>query len=45
MSEKKEVINSLFDLVKILFNADNWYLGGFIIALVLFIIFDIVIYK
>lgn len=45
MSERKEVINSFTDLLKSLFKDDNWYLGGFIIALILFIIFDLAVFK
>ncbi|WP_168360666.1 hypothetical protein [Acidianus sulfidivorans] len=46
MSEKKEgEINSFSDLIKALFKYDNWYLGGFVVALILFIIFDLIVYK
>lgn len=45
MSEKKQEINSFGDLIKALFTDDNWYLGGFIIALILFIVFDLIAYH
>lgn len=44
MAEKKEV-NGLLDLIKALFADDNWYLGGFIIALILFIIYDVIAFT
>ncbi|WP_236753258.1 hypothetical protein [Acidianus sp. HS-5] len=45
MAEKKTEINSFSDLIKALFKDDNWYLGGFVVALILFIIFDLIVYK
>ncbi|MEM0363081.1 MAG: hypothetical protein QXH75_04690 [Sulfolobaceae archaeon] len=44
MSEKKKEIESWGDLIKSLFT-DNWYLGGFIILLILFIIADIILFT
>ncbi len=32
-------------MIKALFKDGNWYLGGFIIALILFIIFDIIAFT
>jgi hypothetical protein len=43
--DKKQEISSFSDLIKALFKDDNWYLGGFIIALILFIIFDLAVYH
>jgi len=43
--DKKQEINSFSDLIKSLFKDCNWYLGGFIIALILFIIFDLAVYH
>ncbi|AEB95452.1 MAG: hypothetical protein QXR57_07500 [Metallosphaera sp.] len=43
--ENKNEINGIMDLIKALFKDGNWYLGGFIIALILFIIFDIVAFT
>ncbi|MCG3108518.1 hypothetical protein L3N51_00799 [Metallosphaera sp. J1] len=46
MAEKnKNEINGILDLIKALFRDGNWYLGGFIIALILFIIFDIIAFT
>ncbi|MFP3065328.1 MAG: hypothetical protein RXR59_07340 [Sulfolobus sp.] len=47
MAERKDEaeIKSLGDLIKALFKYDNWYLGGFIIALILFIIFDVIAFS
>lgn len=46
MTEKKEEeINSLGDLIKALFKYDNWYLGSFVILLILFIIFDVIAFT
>ncbi|BBL46762.1 MULTISPECIES: hypothetical protein [Metallosphaera] len=46
MTEKsKNEINGILDLIKALFKDGNWYLGGFIIALILFIIFDIIAFT
>ncbi|BCS92912.1 hypothetical protein [Metallosphaera javensis (ex Sakai et al. 2022)] len=46
MTEKnKNEINGILDLIKALFRDGNWYLGGFIIALILFIIFDIIAFT
>ncbi|WOE50135.1 hypothetical protein [Sulfuracidifex metallicus] len=39
--QKTEEINTIMDLIKALFKDDNWYLGGFIVALILFILFDV----
>ncbi|BCU67055.1 hypothetical protein HS7_04920 [Sulfolobales archaeon HS-7] len=38
-------VDSLLDLIKNLFNDDNWYLGGFVVALILFIIWDLIVVK
>jgi len=47
MAEKKNEgeINSFGDLIKALFKYDNWYLGGFVILLILFVIFDIIAFT
>ncbi|QPG49524.1 hypothetical protein [Saccharolobus solfataricus] len=42
MSQKKNEIRSWTDLIRALFVNDNWYLGGFIVLLILFIIFDLI---
>ncbi len=43
--QKTEEINSIMDLIKALFKDDNWYLGGFIVALILFVLFDLVAFS
>ncbi|AHC50564.1 hypothetical protein SUSAZ_00165 [Sulfolobus acidocaldarius SUSAZ] len=46
MSNDKEYsIDSFTNLIKALFKYDNWYLGGFIIVFILFIVFDIIFFT
>ncbi|WP_167738473.1 MULTISPECIES: hypothetical protein [Sulfolobaceae] len=45
MSQKKNEIKSWADLVKALFIDDNWYLGVFIVLLILFVIFDLIAFT
>ncbi|BFI76354.1 hypothetical protein [Sulfurisphaera ohwakuensis] len=48
MAEKKSEeyeINSFGDLIKALFKYENWYLGVFVILLILFVIFDIIAFS
>ena len=45
-NKKEEVeINSFSDLIKTLFKYDNWYLGGFVILLILFVLMDIALFT
>ncbi|WP_221289301.1 hypothetical protein [Stygiolobus caldivivus] len=45
-NKKDEVeINSFTDLIKALFRYDNWYLGGFVILLILFVLLDVVLFT
>lgn len=43
--EKNSKIETWSDLIKALFTDDNWYLGGFIVLLILFIIFDLIAFT
>ncbi|MCH4815448.1 MAG: hypothetical protein QXY87_07020 [Saccharolobus sp.] len=45
LSQKKSEIKSWTDLIKALFTDDNWYLGGFIVLLILFLIFDLIAFT
>ncbi|WWQ61490.1 hypothetical protein V6M85_05285 [Sulfolobus tengchongensis] len=45
MSQKKNEIKSWSELIKALFTDDNWYLGGFIVLLLLFVIFDLIVFT
>ncbi|EWG07515.1 MAG: hypothetical protein ASUL_03374 [Candidatus Aramenus sulfurataquae] len=45
MADEKYEIKSFKDLIEALFKYDNWYLGGFVIALILFVIFDLAVYH
>ena len=38
-------IKSFGDLIKALFKHGNWYLGGFVILLILFILMDIALFR
>jgi hypothetical protein len=38
-------IKSFGDLIKALFSHGNWYLGGFVILLILFILMDVALFS
>jgi hypothetical protein len=38
-------IKSFGDLIKALFKYGNWYLGGFVVSLILFVLMDIVLFT
>ncbi|MCG2887910.1 MAG: hypothetical protein L7H21_01115 [Sulfolobales archaeon] len=38
-------IKSFGDLIKALFKYGNWYLGGFVILLILFVLMDIALFT
>lgn len=42
---KKREINGILDLIRSLFTDGNWYLGGFIVALILFIVYDLIAFT
>ncbi|ACP34199.1 conserved hypothetical protein [Sulfolobus islandicus Y.G.57.14] len=45
LSQKKSEIKSWANLIKTLFADNNWYLGVFIVLLILFIIFDLIAFT